>query len=460
MSTPVPTPLTRTQALAGFGAGLTYDRLPPEVRHEAKRALLDWIAAALAGSAEPASARLRRVITQVAPDPVASVLGTEVRTSAPFAALANGYASHLQDFDDVFNPEQTTVHLSSCVWPVVLAVSQARTLSGTDAIAAFVAGFETGARVGCAAGVTHYESSWQVTGTAGHLAGAAAGARALGLAAGPAAHALGIASAQASGIREIYGSDTKALQPGKAAMDGVLAALLAEQGFTSRDTALEGPRGLLSAISRDPDPDFLDRNLGSEWNLRLNGHKLYPSASLTHPAVDAAIVLARRPGFVADEVESVEVRMLPFAADVTAPAHPAPGSDAKFSTPHCLAVALLTGRLGLRDFDDELVFDPAVKALRERVSVVGDTGVGKQGARLVAVLRGGRTFTAEVASNRGTPANPLTDADLEAKLAAIAEPRYGREAVRALTGLCWDLEDVEDLADTLAPLARPLDGAA
>ncbi|HEX5494347.1 MAG TPA: MmgE/PrpD family protein [Mycobacteriales bacterium] len=452
--------MTKTGELARFGASLAENGLPADVVHCAKRALIDWIAAALAGSREPAAARLQQVIAAVATDEVATIVGTERMTSAPFAALANGYASHLQDFDDVFNPVQTTVHLGSCVWPVVMALSQVRRLPGAGAVASFVAGFETGARVGCAAGLAHYESSWQVTGTAGHLASAAAGARALGLPGEAATHALGMAAAQASGIREIYGSDTKALQPGKAAMDGVLAALLAEAGFTSRDTALEGERGLLGAISPSPDADLLVDGLGVRWHLLDNGHKLYPSASLSHPAVDAATAMARRPEFRADEVASVEARMLPFAAAVTSVVHPRPGSDAKFSAPHCLAVALLTGRLGLDDFGEGRVSDPDVTALRGRIGVIGDPAVGKRAAVLTATLRDGTVLREEVEQNRGTPGNRLSDAELEAKFVQVAEPRIGAAAASAVLNHCWDLDFLDDASLVLAPLRKALNGAA
>jgi 2-methylcitrate dehydratase PrpD len=447
--------LTQTRQLATFGAGLSVEDLPSDVLHEAKRSLLDWICAALAGADEPAAVRLRRVVADVAKGPDASILGVPLRASAPFAALANGYASHLQDFDDVFNPEQTTVHLSSCVWPVVLALGEIRPLSGAAALASYVAGFETGARVGRAAGISHYESSWQVTGTAGHLAGAAAGARALGLSGENAAHALGIAAAQASGIREIYGSDTKALQPAKAAMDGVLGALLAEQGFSSRDTALEGERGLLRVISLDPDTRFLTVDLGTFWNLRENGHKLYPSASLTHPAVDAAIMMHGRPGFDPGQLVNVEARMLPFAAEVTALVHPSPGSDARFSAPHCLAVALNLGRLGLRDFTAESVADPRISGLRDRIKVVGDPLVGKQGATLHALLTDGTRISEQVEHNRGTPENRISDAELEQKFIAVAEPRFGIQAARAVIDCCWDLEFLAHVTEVIKPLQAP-----
>jgi 2-methylcitrate dehydratase PrpD len=451
---------SKTRQLAAFGAGLCEEDLPRDVVHNAKRALLDWVTAVLAGSREPGAEKLHRVIMAVAPEQAASIVGTDQRTSAPFAALANGYAAHLQDFDDVFNPVQTTVHLSSCVWPVVMALSQIRHISGPTAIASFVAGFETGARVGCAAGIAHYQSSWQVTGTAGHLASAAAGARALSLSSDSATNALGMAAAQASGIREIYGSDTKALQPGKAAMDGVLSALLAEEGFTSRDTALEGPRGLLHAVSSAPDADLLVDGLNSHWHIRENGHKLYPSASLIHPAVDAAIALFDRQEFLAEDVVSVEVRMLPFAADVTAVVHPRPGAEAKFSSRHCVAVALTYGRLGLDDFDARTISEPALAALRSKITVLPDENVGKRGAVVTATLRNGTVATETVEQNRGTPGNRLSDAALETKFLEVAESRIGAGAARQVINHCWDFSFVEDASDLLAPLRGALHGAA
>jgi 2-methylcitrate dehydratase PrpD len=447
-----------TRQLAEFAAGLDVagTGLPGDVEHEVRRSLMDWIAAVLAGAGDPAAVKLQQVIGAVAPDDVASVVGTSQRSSAPFAALANGYASHLQDFDDVYNPPQTTVHLGSCVWPAFLAIGQIRPLSGRAAMASFVAGFETGARVACAAGVTHYESSWQVTGTAGRLAAAAAAARALHLTGDQATCALGIAAAQASGIREIYGSDTKALQPGKAAMDGVLAALLAQQDFTSRDTALEGERGLLRAVSAQPDPAFLTDGLGTYWHIRQNGHKLYPGASLSHPAVDAAVAVHRDPGFAAAAADRVEVRMHPFAAQVTAVRHPEPGSEAKFSSRHCVSVALITGRLGLDAFGPVLVGDPAVAALRDKVETVPDPTVGKRGAVITAELAGGRTVRRVVEQNRGTPQNPLTDDDLEDKLAGVALPLIGDRAVSQVISSCRELERLADASEILAIVAKAI----
>lgn len=443
---------TKTRMLSDFASALTTAELPRTVVHSAKRALVDWLAAALAGSADPASHKLRDAVAAVGSEPVASIIGSNQRTVAPFAALANGYASHALDFDDVFNPPETTVHLGSCLWPTVIAIAEMRELSGADALAAYVAGFEVGARVARAAGVSHFESGWQVTGTAGHLAAAAAGARALRLGGAGMSNALGMAAAQASGIREVYGSDAKALQPGRAAMNGVLNALMAEQGMTARDTALEGDRGLLSVISRAPVPDLLVDSLGRHWSVLSNGHKLYPNASLLHPAVDAAIALTKNRAFAPERVAHVSVQMLPFAASVTGLRHPQPGSEARFSAAHCLAVALHRGQLGLESFGAAAVSDRQIAALRELVTVHPDEGVGKRGAKMTVTLEDGTALESVVVANRGTPDNRLTDDELDAKLLSIAVPVIGIANAHDVLRRCWEVDQAARAAAIIAPL--------
>ncbi|MEW2547813.1 MmgE/PrpD family protein [Streptomyces sp. NPDC047002] len=446
--------LTRSSELAAFGASVTAGQLPADVVHHARRAFVDWTAALLAGIREPAAARVRAVAAGSGGDGPCGIVGTPLRTGAPFAALANAYTSHLLDYDDVYNPPSTTVHLGSCVWPAVLAIGQLRGLTGARLVAAHVAGFEVGARVACAAGPQHYESGWHVTGTAGHLAAAAAAANALGLSALETSHALGCAATQAAGVREVYGSDTKAMHPGKAAMDGVLAALLAESGLTSTDTAIEGERGLLRAITPRPYPELLTEGLGTHWHLLENGHKLYPSASLTHPAIDA--LLALDPVDPA-RIAAVEVRMAGFAATVTALGRPETGAAAKFSTAHCAAAALVHRRVGPAEFAEAVVHDPGIAALRAKVAVRADEAVTKRGCRVRITLHDGTEIRSAVDQNRGTPAAPLTDADLEDKLVTAGDAALGHRRTDRLVRACWALDTAPGL-DELAALWSPAPG--
>jgi 2-methylcitrate dehydratase PrpD len=369
----------------------------------------------------------------------------------PFAALANGFASHSLDFDDVFNPASTTIHLGSCIWPAVLAIAESQHMSGLELVAAYVAGFEVGARVAQAAGVTHFESGWQVTGTAGVLGATAAACRAQGLDGVTTTHALGMAAAQASGIREIYGSDAKALQPGRAAMSGVLNALMAGQGMTSRPTALEGRQGLLAVISRAPRPEELVDELGTRWHVLANGYKLYPNASLTHPAIDAALAVVEDQRFDPALVGTVEVRMLPFAASVTTNPDPSTSSRARFSVEHCVAEVMRTGRLNLQSFAGDAVQDPVTKRLRTATTVVPDAAQGKRGASVAVTMTDGNVLRSTVTANKGTPDNPLSDQDLVEKFRSVAEHRIGDRAASELLKLAWALEGVGDVA-TLPPL--------
>jgi 2-methylcitrate dehydratase PrpD len=437
--------LTKSHQLAAFSVSVAYGNLPAEVVHCAKRALVDWVAAALAGSHEPAAEKLHGVIMAHDNRGPASIVGTRLSTNAPFAALCNAYASHLLDFDDVYNPSETTIHLGSCIWPVVLAIGQLRKISGQAAIAAYIAGFEAGARVARAAGPLHYESAWHVTGTTGHLASVAAAANALRLSPAAATYAFGIAATQGAGLREVYGSDTKALHPGKAAMDGVLAALLAESGFTSSDRAIEGERGLLNAVSPEPNPDWLTDHLNSEWFVRENGHKLYPTASLTHGAIEAAIKITRRPA--SDDIVAVEVRMHPFAATVTATAQPRNAAEARFSTPHCVAVALRTGALLPADLNDNAIGSSDISALRARVSLVSDEAMDKRGCRLAVTLKTGEILVSEISRNRGTPASPLLDEDLSGKFSTFGNALLGEAMAADLLARCWDVDHLEAISD-------------
>jgi 2-methylcitrate dehydratase PrpD len=236
-------------------------------------------------------------------------------------------------------------------------------------------------------------------------------------------------------------------------MDGVLAGLLAEAGLSSRDTALEGPRGLLSAISTLPDPTLLTEGLNETWHVLYNGHKLYPCASLLHPAIDAVLELRRDSPIPVTDVASIEVRMLPFAASVTTETHPQPGAAAKFSAAHCVAVAMLYGRIGINNFDADSVSDPNVVALRDRVRVVADPDVGKRGAAVTIVLHDGRTLRTVVENNRGTPENRLSDHELEAKLMDVGQPRFSRDALNRVLNACWDLDFVDDISEVIAPLS-------
>lgn len=432
-----------TQQLAEFVAGLHFSDIPAIVVHEAKRALIDHLGVALAASALPSVDAMVRVAVRCAGPGAHTVFGRRETVTMPYAALINGFSAHLLDYDDTFNPGDTTVHGSAPVWPAIAALAEWTRVTGPQALAAFVAGFETECRLGRAAGDAHYEIGWHVTGTVGHVGAAAAAGRVLGLAPAVLNQAMGSAGTQSAGLKAVYGTDGKPLHAGKAAMDGLLSAIMADEGITSSLKIVEDERGFLAVMSNDAAPEKLVEGFGEQWHLLDNGYKAYPSGSLTHPAIDAVLELRAAHGFAPDEVRAVRVRANAKAATVTGKVNPTTGLEAKFSITHGVAVALLA-RPRLDHYADESAGDPQIAELRDRVIVVSDGSVGKRSALLSVELADGRIFDYEVKDNKGTPGNPLSDADMAEKFVDNATPRLGADGAAELLARCWDLENLDD----------------
>src|ERR687892_1870461 len=318
-----------TVELSRFIAGLDPGTIPDRVLHQAKRCLIDWLGVTLAGSADPSVAVLHAVSDELGSDRTTTVLGSGRRTSLPTAVLTNGYMAHVLDYDDTYNPARTTVHGSAPVWPVVIGLSERRPLQGGDALAAFVAGFETEIRIALAAGPAHYEAGWHVTGTVGHFGAAAAASHVLQLGPDAVTSALGAAGTQAAGLKGVYGSMGKALHPGKAAMDGLLAALLADRGFAGSDSILEGRHGFLEVLSPAPSPELVTKDLGRHWTLLDDGFKPYACGSLTHPTIEGVIDLRREHELDPADIESIEATVNDYVSWVTAKEEPTTGLQGK-----------------------------------------------------------------------------------------------------------------------------------
>ena len=435
-----------TSLLARFVAEREYEQIPEPVIHAARRALVDHIGVTVAGSTDDATRRARSAIAASENGGGATVVGTRMRVSPPFAAFLNAFASHVLDLDDVYNPPGTTVHGSCSVWPAILAVADTRPVTGRDALASFALGFEVETRVAHAAGQTHYDAGWHVTGTSGHVGAAAAAARTMGLDHEHVEHAIAAGATQAAGLRIMAGSDLKSMHPGKAAMDGVLAATLVEHRLTASAKALEGDFGYLAVMSADPAPDRISAELGETWNLTSNGYKLYPSGSLTHPMVDGVIALVTGDDVAPGDVTVIDVRVSPPAARFTDLPRPTNRMQAKFSLRHCAAEAVVFRRIGTEELSDEILARPDVVELRDRVKVVADPALGKQDADVEITLASGRTLAVQVRGNRGTPSAPLDDDELGAKFRELVGPVLGSEPAERLLATCWRVDELTDVS--------------
>ncbi len=438
-----------TDALVGFALDLDARRLPPTVVEAAGLCLMDWLGTAIRGSREPLAGALRAVIAHSGGEPQATIVGSGERTSALFACLANGAQAHALDFDDTHIP--SLVHGSAPVAPVVLALGESRHLSGADLLAGFVAGFEVETRIGRVLGHALAARGWHATGVLGHFGAAAAASKLLGLTAAQSRQALGIAGTQAAGLEQSFGTMCKPLHPGKAAMNGLLAAMLAAEGFTGPTAVLEGPAGLAGTFLGETDLRAAVEDLGTRFEVLENSIKPYAACLLTHASIDAGRALRHQWSPAPDTIAAVECRVHPLALKVAANPSPRTGLEGKFSLAHCAALALARGEAGEAEFTDAGVRDPALSRLAARVRLEADAGVAENEAWMTVRLADGRVLEQHVKAARGTAQNPLSRAEVEAKFHRLAGGVLPGPRLARLTEALRRLADLSDVA-TLAPL--------
>jgi 2-methylcitrate dehydratase PrpD len=440
-----------TRALARNLVASRYEEIPEAVRHEASRALLNWLGCAIGASRHETVERALAAVAPFAGPPQATIPGRRERLDILNAALINGIGSHVLDFDDT---HVRAIHPSAPVFPALLTLAEWRGASGAQLAHAFILGVEAEERIGLSVFPEHYAIGWHITGTAGVFGAAAAAGRLLGLDARQMAWALGIAATQASGLREMFGSMCKSLHPGRAAQGGLTAALLAARGFTSSERAIEAPRGFGRVLSTRFDPSVITRGWGERYELTNNMYKPYACGLVVHAAIDGCLELRREHGIRPEDVERVELTVSPLVMELTARETPQSGLEGKFSVYHAAAAALVYGAAGEAQFSDACVCDPAVVALRERVTAHADASVGRTEARVTIVLRDGRTYSRHVPHALGTLERPMSDSDLEAKFRSLVEGILPRARAEQIIGLCWRLTALED-AGVIARAAVP-----
>jgi 2-methylcitrate dehydratase PrpD len=431
-----------TRVLARFLVRSRYEDVPERVRHEARRALLNWIGCAIGASHHETTERMLAAVAPFSGPAQAAVLGRSERLDILHAALVNGVSSHVLDFDDT---HARAVHVSAPVMPAVLAYGEWKQLSGQDFIHAFVLGVEAECRIGLSVFPEHYDRGWHITGTAGVFGAAAAMGKALGLDERRMTYALGIAATQSSGLRDMFGTMCKSLHPGRAAQNGLAAALLAQQEFTSSERAIEAPRGFAHVMSTKFDPAVITQGLGERYELSQNMYKPYACGLVVHAAIDGCIQLKRAHDLQPDDIVAVHIRTSPLVPELTAIRNPQTGLEGKFSIYHAAAVALVTGTAGEPQFADAVVRDPRVVAVRERVTIAADKAIRKLEAHVAVTLRDGRTLERHVEHALGTIQRPMSDADLEEKFRSLAADVLPPAQIDGLIATCWKLDTLPDV---------------
>lgn len=439
--------VTLTKTLCAHLGAAEFGDLTPAARHAARRGVLDWIGCALAACRHPTVTTLLDVLAETGGRPQATVLGRGVKLGLIDAPLANGQMGHLLDFDDT-HMGGVVLHTSSPVLAALLALAERTPVSGAELMLAYAVGFEAGVRSGRTA-PGHHKGGWHLTGTLGSIAAGVAGGRLVGLDAQRLTYALGIAATQAGGMQQNRGTMCKSFHAGKAAANGVLAALLAERGFDSSQEIVEGKRGFARIYSDVAAPEQLTAGLGESWLIETNGHKPYACGVVLHPLIDAVIALRARERIDPAAVNEIGLRVHPLVLSITGVVEPSSGLQSKFSFRHSAAVALVDGAAGIAQYSDARAADPTVAALRRKVRAVADETMGKDEAH-AEVLAGGARHEVHVAHASGTTGNPMSDTAIEAKFLANATPAIGKERACRASELVWSLEKCADVRELIA----------
>lgn len=445
-----------TRHLASRVAGLRAADIPPLVMERAAQSMTDWVACTIAGSSEPAAVIVRRAMLPDDSHGPSTVLALRGGAAVESAALANGVASHVLDFDD--GNGWMLGHPSAAICPAALAVAEETAASGEAVLASIVAGVEVGTRVGLAMGESHYRNGWHATGTTGTLAAAGAAAWLLGLDVERTQVALSLAATQAAGLKAMFGTMAKSFHAGRAAMNGVIAAKLAAAGFTAPLDGIEAPQGFAATQSANFRPETVSEIIGSEWGITRTALKMHACCGLTHPTIDALCDERVARGFGPADVERLEVEAGPMVWRTCQVDRPRSGLEAKFSLRYTAALALSGLPTTTQSFTDEALRRNDITRMQERVELrqVDRAGFG---VTLRLRLRDGTVLVKEADSAGSVPDAdlPVQRQRLAAKFEGLIIPVLGEvESARLLAALISlpETADVRELtALTLATVS-------
>jgi len=450
--------MSATSRLAEFVAKSRWEDCPAAAVEAARRAILDCLGVMLAGSAEPAARIIQTVADAEGGNPLCTVVGTGRRTGAVWAALCNGTAAHALDFDDTNFAMMG--HPSAPVLSAALAAAELALADGRALVHAFLLGFEAETSLAEVINPPHYERGWHATCTLGTLGAAAAAARLLGLDAIQVRTALAVAASQASGLKENFGTMTKPFHAGHAARSGVLAALLAREGWTASEQAIEGPQGFLRVLGAGKIELGALERLGAPWKILTSGVavKPYPSCACTHSIIDGTLELRRAHGLRPEEVAEVTVGVNAMVPKILIHSDPRTGLQAKFSAEFAVAAALAEERVGLTTFTDDTVQDARIRALMKRVRMVVDPAIPgdlerHMWTRVTIRLADGRVLSVGPREVPGHPSNPLPLQALREKFSECASVALPPDRVDSVREIVEGLDACPDLRSLTAILS-------
>jgi aconitate decarboxylase len=441
-----------TEALSEWAAKLSFAAIPPDVIAHLKICLLDSIGCGLFGAMQRWGKIAADTAIEFSGGGPSSLFARNEKASPADAALANGTAIHGFELDDAH--VSSSLHPGAVALPASLAIIEVQDFSGERLLTSLTVGYEIGLRLGICAGVSHSTSGYHVTGTAGAVGAAAAAARALGLAAGQFTNALGIGATQAAGLYAArLDAMTKRFHAGRAAQSGVLAAYLAQRGFTGSRDAIEAPfGGFLSTLHGQFDATTMLDDLGERWETAKVGLKPYAACASAHTTIDGVRELRLR-GLSADNLERMTVRMSKKGhINIGWPYQPGEVITAQMNGSYAAAVTLIDGDAFIEQYAERRLADPAILALVPRIEFLHDPeldrgGAGKRHAvKIEALRRDGVALATEIEQRRGSTDHPLRADEVERKFRRLAAVALRDHDIDDLIGIIGAIEREAGLA--------------
>lgn len=454
-----------TKYVGEFIVNTKYENIPAKVIELGKKTILDGFGLALAGSVSVSGPIIRRYLETVGVAPgKASVIGTKMKVSPRFAALANGIAIHADDYDDT----GSALHVNAPALPPTFALCEAEHRSGKDFMLAYHVAVEVENTIGDAISQRHNGDGFHTTGTVGAFGSAAACAKLRALNLTQTERTLGLAGSQASGLRDNFGTMTKPFHAGHAAEAGVISADLVALGWTAAEDILEAPLGFYQAEGGTYDPRLIASKLGNPWMFASPGDliKRFPCGTIQQAVMDEMLQLIKENKIRAAEVQKVEVGGNENNVKTLFHHHPKTGLEAKFSMEYAVSILLVEGRAGLGEFSDAVVQRPEVQAMIERsrfyVDPQHDTR-GKSGESLQSTLvegnaikiymKDGKVITGKSSFAKGSPENPMSYEEIADKFRGNAEfAKWPKQKAEAVIEMVKSLETQPDLSRLAAAL--------
>jgi len=448
---------TTTSKISEFITNLKFDDIEKQTIEFSKKAILDSVGVAIAGSSMDASSLLTKFMARFENSDESSTIGKQsFKTNCLNAALVNGFRSHVLDFDDIY-PEMSG-HPSAPLVSAIISLGEKENISGAKFLESYIAGFEMQSRLAKAIFPEHDKKGWHSTSTTGVMGAAVASAKILNLNISQINTTLGIAGSLACGLRQNFGTMTKPLHVGNAAKNGIFAALLAREGFTSHDNILDDTYGFCKVFSGKEDIDFEELSNFSGKSLVLSlpnvGVKKYPSCFATHQALDAIFALIADNDFSCNDIKEVKCETPPRFLRVLNYHSPNTEVEAKFSMEYCIARAIIDKKLGLEQFTLGKVKDVQVKDLEQRIKFTVHPDQKKEEgfgfSSVTVILKNGYHLHKNITKPIGSPIDTISRKLLLEKYFDCTKQVLSQESIDKSIEKLESLEKVENIKDLIA----------